>query len=158
MQQLQQMLFARTLRVKLPLLIKLLRDLVAQRLAHSSGGYILTGSGGYVAGTLLSPFVVPTVIVATVAVAGTAAVVVELSCAPRNHPEAISSVKRITAYFNNAVRVANTEAVVAREKAVDRIRELNEDAIVIRDGVFDKAKDANSRAIEVRDKYFAGVF
>lgn len=128
-----------------------------QFVAHSGGGYILTGSGGYVAGTLLSPLVVPTVVIATVAVAGTA-VVVELSCAPRNHPDAIKSIKKITAAFNNAVREANANAVLARDSAADRVRELNEDAIVIRDHAFESVKDANSRAIDVRDKFFAGVF
>lgn len=130
---------------------------INQFVAHGNGGYILTGSGGYVAGTLLNPLVAPSVIAALVAVAGTVAVV-ELSCVPRNHPEAIGSVKRIATDFKNAVRATNTSVVEVRENTVDRIRELNEDAIVIRDGVFDKAKDANSRVIEVRDKFFAGVF
>lgn len=129
-----------------------------QFVAHSGGGYILTGSGGYVAGTLLSPLVAPTVIFATVAVAGAAAVIVELSCAPRNHPEAIESIKRITADFNNALREANAKAIVARDNTVHRVRELNESAIVSRDKAFEGVKDANNRAIDVRDKFFAGVF
>jgi hypothetical protein len=131
-----------------------------QFVAHSSGGYILTGAGGYVAGTLLSPLVVTTAVAATVLVAGTT-IVVELSCAPRNHPDAINSVRKITAEFNQAVRSANANAVVARDGAVDKILELNEDAIVVRDQALRKLKDTNNRGIEIRDKasqYFAGLF
>lgn len=128
-----------------------------QFVAHSGGGYILTGSGGYVAGTLLSPLVAPIVIGVTVAVGGTA-IVVELSCAPRNHPEAVESIKRITADFNNALREANSKAVVVRDNTVHRVRELNENAIVSRDKAFESVKDANNRAIDVRNKFFAGVF
>ena len=131
-----------------------------QFVAHSSGGYILTGAGGYVAGTLLSPLVVPTVFAATVIVGGTA-IVVELSCAPRNHPDAIKSVKQITAEFNQAVRTANAKAIDVRDGAATKIRELNEDGIVLRDRTLKNIKDANSRGIEIRDntsKYFAGLF
>ncbi len=83
-----------------------------QFVAHSGGGYILTGSGGYVAGTLLSPILIPTVIVATVVVGG-ATVALELTCAPRNHPQAVERVKEITASFNEEVRAANEDAMHA---------------------------------------------
>ena len=131
-----------------------------QFVAHSSGGYILTGAGGYVAGTLLSPLVVPAAVTVTVIVASTA-IVVELSCAPRNHPDAINSVKKITAEFNQAVRSANAKAVVVRDGTKDKILELNEDAIVVRDRTLEKLKNTNNRGIEIRDKasqYFAGLF
>jgi len=129
-----------------------------QFVAHSGGGYILTGAGGYVAGTLLSPLVVSISVAATVIIGGTA-IVVELSCAPRNHPDAINSVKRITAEFNQAVRSANAKAVVVRDGTVGKILELNEDAIVVRDRALEKLKSTNNRGIEIRDKasqYFAG--
>lgn len=131
-----------------------------QFVAHSSGGYILTGSGGYVAGTLLSPLAVPTAVAAIVLIAGTP-IVVELSCAPRNHPDAINSVKKITAAFNQAVRSANSKAVVVRDGTVEKILELNEDAIIIRDRTLGKINDTNNLGIELRDKaslYFAGFF
>lgn len=126
--------------------------------AHSSGRYILTRGGGYVAGTLLNPLVVPTVVAATVIVGGTA-IVVELSCAPRNHPDAIKSVKQITDEFNRAVRSANAKAVDVRDDSVAKIRERNEEAIVVRDRALEKLKDTNNRGIEIRDRalqYFAG--
>lgn len=131
-----------------------------QFVAHSSGGYILTGGGGYVTGTLLSPIVVPIVVAATV-IAGGTAIVVELSCAPRNHPDAINSVKKITAEFNQAVRSANAKAVTVRDGSVNKILELNEDAIVVRDRALEKLKNTNNRGIEIRDRtsqYFAGLF
>jgi len=131
-----------------------------QFVAHSSGGYILTGAGGYVAGTLLSPLVVPTVVAATVIVSGTA-IIVELSCAPRNHPDTIKSVKQITAEFNQAVRTANAKAIDIRDGAISKMRELNEDSIVVRDRALETIKSTNNRGIEIRDKtsqYFAGLF
>lgn len=131
-----------------------------QFVAHSSGGYILTGAGGYVAGTLLSPLVVSTIVAAAVIVGGTA-IVVELSCAPRNHPDAMNSVKKITAEFNQAVRSANTKAMIVRDGTADKILELNEDAIVVRDRALEKLKNSNNRGIEIRDRtsrYFAGLF
>jgi len=131
-----------------------------QFVAHSSGGYILTGAGGYVAGTLLSPLVIPTVVAASVIVGGTA-IVVELSCAPRNHPDAMNSVKKITAEFNQAMRSANAKAVVARDGTVDKMLDLNEGAIVVRDRALKALKNTNNRGIEIRDKasqYSAGLF
>ena len=131
-----------------------------QFVAHSSGGYILTGAGGYVAGNLLSPLVVPAVVTATVIVSGTA-IVVELSCASRNHPDAIQSVKQITAEFNQAVRTANAKAIDVRDGAATEIRELNEDGIVLRERTLNNIKDANNRGLEIRDntfKYFDGLF
>jgi hypothetical protein len=131
-----------------------------QFVAHSSGGYILTGAGGYVAGTLISPLVVPTVVAASVIVGGTAIVVV-LSCAQRNHPDAVNSVKKVTAEFNQAVRLANANAVVVRDDTVKKILELNENAIVVRDRALQELKRTNDQGIEIRDKasqYFAGLF
>lgn len=131
-----------------------------QFVVHGSGGYILTGAGGYVAGTLMSPLVVPTVVAATVIVSGTA-VVVELSCAPRNHPDAIKSVKQITAEFNQAVRSFNAKSIDARDGAVSKIRELNEEGIVLREWALEMVKNTNSLGLEIRDKathYFAGIF
>jgi hypothetical protein len=59
---------------------------------HSSGAMILTGSGGYIAGTLGAAVAAPTVIAVAVLVGGTAATV-ELVCAPRNHPEYVVKVE-----------------------------------------------------------------
>jgi hypothetical protein len=128
---------------------------------HSGGGYILTSSrGGYVAATLLRPLVFPTLVTAAVVV-GSATIVVVLACAPRNHPEAIDSVNRITKEFNQAVREANANAVEVRDATTRKIQELNENGIVLRDRTLSEIKRANSRGIEIRDKateYFAGVF
>lgn len=61
--------------------------------AHSSGALILSGSGGYIAGTLGMAIVAPAVITIG-AVVGGAAVTVELLCAPKNHP---AGYKKVTA-------------------------------------------------------------
>jgi hypothetical protein len=64
--------------------------------AHSSGALILTGSGGYIAGTLGSAVVGPTIIAVGLVIGG-AAVSVELLCAPRNHPAQVAKVKEAAA-------------------------------------------------------------
>lgn len=128
-----------------------------QFVAHSGGGYILTGSGGYVAGTLLSPILVSTVIVATVLVGG-ATIALELTCAPKNHPQAVNRVREITAAFNEEVRAANEEAIKKRDAAWKKIRELNESAVVERDAAISQAQEANQKAIVIRERVFSGIF
>ena len=59
---------------------------------HSSGALILSGSGGYIAGTLGAAVAAPAIITVAVVVGGTAATV-ELVCAPRNHPEYVAKVE-----------------------------------------------------------------
>lgn len=52
---------------------------------HSSGAYIFTGAGGYLAGTIGTAIVAPVLVGVGVVVGGTA-VTIELLCAPKNHP------------------------------------------------------------------------
>lgn len=59
--------------------------------AHSSGAPILTGAGGYIAGTMTGALVATTVVTVGVVAAGTA-VTVELACAPKNHPDLVKKV------------------------------------------------------------------
>jgi hypothetical protein len=59
--------------------------------AHSSGAYILTGSAGYVAGTLGGALVGPAIVGVGLVVGG-AAVTVELICAPMNHPTQVAKI------------------------------------------------------------------
>ncbi len=127
-----------------------------QFVAHSGGGYILTGSGGYVAGTLLSPILVPTVIAATVVVGG-ATIALQLTCAPTNHPQAVARVKEVTASFNEEIRAANKEAIKKRDATWKSIQELNESAVVKRDAAITQAQQANQKAIVIRDRVFAGI-
>lgn len=58
---------------------------------HVSGASILTGAGGYVAGTMTGALVASTVITVGLVTAG-AAITVELACAPKNHPELVKKV------------------------------------------------------------------
>jgi hypothetical protein len=111
--------------------------------AHSAGGYILTGSGGYIAGTMTGVALAPALITASVLVGGTA-VLVELSCAPKNHPTAVSAVKKYNAEFNKALSNANAKAVKVRDNTIESVRKANEQAIDVRDA-------ANDKAIEFRD-------
>ena len=75
---------------------------------HSSGGYILTGSAGYVAGTFVAastPFVVGGVVV----IAGVSAAGVELWCAPKNHPDGYKMV------VDKAKELSSQAGLIARK-------------------------------------------
>lgn len=58
---------------------------------HSSGALILSGTGGYIAGTLGAAIVAPVLITVGAVVGGTA-VTVELLCSPKNHPDGYKNV------------------------------------------------------------------
>ena len=97
---------------------------------HSSGTLILTGSGGYVAGTLGSALVGPVIIGVGLVVAGSAASV-EVLCAPKNHPDAVRRVEEASSEFlarshvvfsdaeADARQIANTSANTVRQVAGD---------------------------------------
>ena len=101
---------------------------------HSSGTYILTGSAGYIAGTLGAASAAP-VIVVVGTVAGVGAVTIELACAPRNHPEAYKRVidasvdygKRVGAFAQQSgsqVRSASSRAYTLSVVKVVEWKEL----------------------------------
>jgi hypothetical protein len=71
--------------------------------AHSSGALILTGSGGYIAGTLGAAVIAPVIITAGAVIGGTA-VTVELVCAPKNHPEHAQKVIKAAVDFWSGYR------------------------------------------------------
>lgn len=112
--------------------------------SHSAGGYIFTGAGGYVAGTLGYAIVAPVLITASVVVGGTA-IVLELSCAPKNHPDAVNKVKGMTAEFIKALRSYNDKAVDIRDAAGTKISQLNEKAIVARDAAAIEFSDSTEQ-------------
>lgn len=70
---------------------------------HSSGAYILTGAGGYIAGTLGAAIAAPVIVGVSLLVGGTA-VTVELLCAPRNHPKFSAKVKDASVEFGRRSR------------------------------------------------------
>lgn len=114
---------------------------------HSSGAAILTGAGGYIAGTIGTAVAAPVLITGSVVVGG-AAIVLELSCAPINHPNSVTKVKEITAKFNSALRSANDKAVIVRDAAGEKISGINNVAIDVRDGAI---KTTNNSIIEFKD-------
>lgn len=82
--------------------------------AHSSGALILTGSGGYIAGTLGTAVVAPTIVVVGAVVGGTA-ISVELLCAPKNHP---AEYKKVLGAGREFGRRASGWTAAAKEAAV----------------------------------------
>jgi hypothetical protein len=100
------------------------------------------------------------IVTASVIVGGTA-IALELSCAAKNHPDAVNSVRSITAKFNEAVRSANVKAEEVRDVTLEKMRQLNADAVVQREDIARRVRDANDRAIVIRDgasRFVAGYF
>lgn len=71
--------------------------------AHSSGGIIFTGAGGYVSGTLGAAAALPTIVTVGVVVGGSAATL-ELICVNRNHPELVEKVRTAATEFMSRSR------------------------------------------------------
>lgn len=98
--------------------------------AHSSGALILTGSGGYVAGTLGTAAAGPVIVGVGLIVAGSA-VTVELLCAPKNHQQEVKKIEEAASEFlsrsklsfsgamNNAGQMAHNATVTIRKVSGD---------------------------------------
>jgi len=117
---------------------------------HSSGAYILTGSGGYISGTLGGAAAAPFLTTVSVAVAG-GAITLELSCAPKNHPDAVRAVKHYSDVF---LSETNGQLSEFQRRAVESVRNANDKAIDFRETAIDNARAANVKAIEYRDNAF----
>jgi len=105
--------------------------------SHSSGAMILTGSSGYIAGTIGTAAAVPVIVGVSLLVGGTA-VVVEVVCANKNHPEQVAKVYEAATEFsirfkdamrNTKVAVGEMEKKIspATDKAVVKIKQIAED-------------------------------
>jgi hypothetical protein len=75
---------------------------------HSSGAYIFTGTGGYLAGSLGTAISGPVLIGVGVAIAGSAATV-ELLCVPKNHARWVETVELAAKEF--AARASTTASI-----------------------------------------------
>jgi hypothetical protein len=82
--------------------------------AHSSGAAILTGSGGYIAGTIGSAAAAGPIIVTVGATVAGLAVGVELLCAPKNHPDLV---RKVTASAEEFARRTKSGAAISAKKA-----------------------------------------
>jgi hypothetical protein len=118
--------------------------------AHSSGAYILTGSGGYIAGTLGGAAAAPFLMTVSVIVAGSA-IALELSCAPKNHPDSLRAVKHYSDVF---LRETKGNLSDWQKRFVEKARDTNNQLIDVRDISIDKVRAANTIAIEYRENAF----
>jgi hypothetical protein len=112
---------------------------------HSSGAAILTGSGGYIAGTIGAASAAPFLITVGV-VAVTGATALEIVCAPRNHPEQVARVQeagaRFAASFRSVAGSVRSAAVPRIEKTSVALKRLKGDVF---DYVFRRSKSASQR-------------
>lgn len=88
---------------------------------HSSGAYILTGSGGYIAGTLGTAVAGPVIVLVGVVVGGSAATV-ELLCAPKNHPEFAAKVEATAKEFFERSRGIASRTIIAATPVVAKLQ------------------------------------
>ena len=98
--------------------------------AHSSGALILTGSSGYIAGTLgagATAVAAAPIVVAVGLVVGGSVVTLELVCAAKNHPEQVAKVNDAATEFSrrfsdamNKTRIATGSAAAAVVPATGR--------------------------------------
>jgi hypothetical protein len=86
--------------------------------AHSSGGIIFTGAGGYVSGTLGAAAALPAIVTVGVVVGGSAATL-ELVCVNRNHPELVKKVRTAATEFMSRSR---TLAATTSERTAARVQ------------------------------------
>lgn len=122
---------------------------------HSGGGYIFTGTTGYVSGTLGYAIVAPVLVTASVVVAGSA-IALELTCMPKNHPDAVKKVKEITAEFQKGLVAANNHAIDVRDAAGNKIRGINNQAIDLRDAAVIEFRDGTAQLF-AKGKAFVGT-
>jgi hypothetical protein len=105
---------------------------------HSSGAAILTGSAGYIAGTLGAAGAAPVIVGVSLLVGGVA-VTVELICASKNRPDQVAKVQEAAAEFsrrfNDAIQSTKVAAgnmkktvVPAAEKTVYEVKRNARDA------------------------------
>jgi hypothetical protein len=85
---------------------------------HSSGAYILSGSGGYIAGTLGTAITGPVIVGVGVVVGGSAATL-ELLCAPKNHPEFVETVEAGAKEFFERSKDLVSETTIATKSVVE---------------------------------------
>jgi len=111
---------------------------------HSSGALILTGGSGYIAGTIGAAAAGPVVIGVGVLAAGSAGVI-EIFCAPKNHPDMVAKVEAAAAEFaSRSSRAASESADVVRSFVAERriaLMRAGEEAIAY----------ANRKSIEVSE-------
>lgn len=100
---------------------------------HSSGALILSGSGGYIAGTLGAAVTAPAIIAVAVVVGGTAATV-ELVCAPRNHPGYVAKVEAAAVEARRRWGETISAATGSTNETIERISTQFED---VTDNVFE---------------------
>lgn len=87
---------------------------------HSSGAAILTGSSGYIAGTLGGAGLAPTIVTVGLIVGGSA-VAVELVCVGINHPEQVARVQEISEEFATRFKAAMVSTKVATGQMIRAI-------------------------------------
>lgn len=115
---------------------------------HSSGAYIFTGAGGYLAGTLGTAIVGPILVGVGVAIGGSAATV-ELLCVPQNHPDMVEKVEMAAKEFFARTKV---NAAVASEPLAQVVAEVKKSVIKAGSGAFEYASRKSVEVSEVFGK------
>jgi hypothetical protein len=92
--------------------------------SHSSGALLLTGSSGYIAGTIGPATAAGVYVVSIGAIIGGAAVTIELVCAGVNHPETTQRVYEAGVAFVQRTRLQTGDLLTKATPAAVQIREV----------------------------------
>lgn len=91
---------------------------------HSSGSFIMTGSGGYVAGTMTGSVITAKMITAGVFIAGTT-ILVELACVPINHRELVAKLMKDSSEYpssaNDLLKSASIQTKYVPKSTLEEI-------------------------------------
>ena len=96
---------------------------------HSSGAAILTGSAGYVAGTIGTVAAAPYIVGVSLLVGGSA-VIVEIVCASKNHPEQVAKVKEAANEFSRRFGLAMENSKIAVAEKAKTVVPATKSAVV----------------------------
>ena len=123
--------------------------------AHSSGAMILTGSSGYIAGTIGGAAVAPFIVGVGILVGGTA-VTLELLCAPKNHPEQVKKIESAATEFSRRFSDVMRKTIVATGEMKKSINPVADKAAVqvkrVKDDVMKYASIASGDAKDLISK------
>ena len=122
---------------------------------HSSGALILTGSSGYVAGTLgaTAGAVASVPVIVTVGlIVGGSAVALELVCAAKNHPDQVEKVREAAAEFSRRFDENMQRTQIAVGNTKESITPVaNRTAVNVKRVATDVWQYAYQKSVEISD-------
>jgi hypothetical protein len=120
---------------------------------HSSGAAILTGSSGYIAGTIGAAGAAPAIVTVGLLVGGVA-VSVEVICATENHPEQVAKIQAASEEFSRRFTEAWQKTKIAvGEKRKSLVPATEKTAVKVRQVATNAWEYASRRSTELSSRF-----